>query len=93
MFIFTHTHTHTHTQGLLIGSVVTEFGGPCTIECKKTGFSCDLKFNLKPMFGGSVNGVEGKIRRFGETVCTLRGRWDDSVVLSMSDPDSTKEKV
>ena len=37
MFIFTHTHTHTHTQGLLIGSVVTEFGGPCTIECKKSG--------------------------------------------------------
>ncbi len=27
-----------HVKGLLVGTMVTEFGGPCSVKCKKTGF-------------------------------------------------------
>ena len=27
-----------HVKGLLFGTTTTEFGGPCSIHCKKSGF-------------------------------------------------------
>lgn len=28
-----------HVKGLLFGTTTIEFGGPCTIQCKKTGYT------------------------------------------------------
>eukprot|EP00048_Salpingoeca_helianthica_P013666 m.205957 g.205957 ORF g.205957 m.205957 type:complete len:850 (-) comp15533_c1_seq1:66-2615(-) len=76
-----------HVKGLVLGSTTTEFGGPCSVHCKKTGYMADLKFLMKPLIGGTYHAVEGKLGLHenhsptASRVEVLRGRWDDTIYI------------
>jgi hypothetical protein len=54
-------------------SGTTEIFPPC---------SCDFDFKAKPVFGGSANNIEGVVKRAGEPVFKLKGKWDETVTLT-----------
>ena len=54
------------------------------VKCAKTGFSAEIEFHTKSLFGGGFNKVNGRIYRIGEKkpFITLSGEWNGEVTLS-----------
>ena len=53
--------------------------------------SCDLKFLEKPIFGGSANNIEGKVKLNGTKLFVVSGKWDRTVTIL--DCKTNEEKV
>merc|ERR1719376_733454 len=77
------TMPYAHCKGILMGTMTMELGGKVYIECGKTGYSAELEFKLRPFLGGGefTNAVSGKIKLGKETLATIDGHWDSSVVI------------
>ena len=54
------------------------------VKCAKTGFSAEIEFRTKSLFGSGFNEVNGRIYRIGEKkpFITLSGKWNSKVTLS-----------
>lgn len=71
-----------HVKGLLIGKMITEFGGRTTIFCEKTDLRVEIRFKLKPRLKGTYNQVEGTIHLGDKQLFKLHGRWDRAIYLT-----------
>ncbi|XP_043943191.1 oxysterol-binding protein-related protein 8-like [Protopterus annectens] len=70
-----------YCKGILSGTLTSEFGGTAAITCEKSGYSANLEFKLKPLIGGSLNQVVGKIKMRSEVLSTVKGHWDREVIV------------
>jgi len=77
------TMPYAHCKGILMGTMTMELGGKVYIECGKTGYSAELEFKLRPFLGGGefTNAVSGKIKLGKETLATIDGHWDSTVMI------------
>ncbi|XP_043943182.1 oxysterol-binding protein-related protein 8-like [Protopterus annectens] len=73
--VYVFTLPDVHCKGFLSGTLTSEFGGTATITCEKSGYSAKLEFKLKPLLGGSLNQVVGKIKMKKEDLSTVEGHW------------------
>ncbi|XP_067122060.1 oxysterol-binding protein-related protein 8 isoform X6 [Centruroides vittatus] len=78
---YTLTMPYAHCKGILMGTLTMELGGKVNICCEKTGYSTELEFKLRPIFGGSelCNLITGKIKLGKETLATIEGHWDNEI--------------
>uniref|UniRef100_H2ZFX9 Oxysterol-binding protein n=1 Tax=Ciona savignyi TaxID=51511 RepID=H2ZFX9_CIOSA len=77
------TMPYAHCKGIIYGKMTMEFGGKVHIHCEKTGYSSELDFKLKPLFGGGkLNEVSGRILIGKRALATLSGFWDEEVFLT-----------
>ncbi|XP_078488779.1 oxysterol-binding protein-related protein 8 [Ciona intestinalis] len=80
---YTFTMPYAHCKGIIYGKMTMEFGGKVCIQCEKTGYSAELEFKLKPLFGGGkLNEVSGRISLGKRVLATLSGYWDEEVFLT-----------
>ncbi|KJE95179.1 oxysterol binding protein [Capsaspora owczarzaki ATCC 30864] len=70
-------------KGLIFPPLQMEMGGTPSIICAQTGLKAELEFKLKPMFGGDINGLKGKIKDATDRVLrTVNGRWDQTIEIT-----------
>ncbi|KAK2887681.1 hypothetical protein QQF64_013075 [Cirrhinus molitorella] len=55
-----------------------ELGGKVTISCAKTGYSANVTFHTKPLYGGKVHRVSAEVKQnsSGTVVCKAQGEWN-----------------
>ncbi|CAJ0953725.1 unnamed protein product, partial [Mesorhabditis belari] len=87
---YTVTLPYANCKGIMIGTLTMELGGQVTIECDRTAYSTLLDFQLKPLFGGSMNKIKGEIKYGSQTISELEGHWDGTIKIKNSDK-GTKE--
>lgn len=75
------TMPNVYARGILFGTMTMELGDNATFTCEKTGYSCDLEFTTKGYFSGQYNGIKGKIKRRGETLAYLSGKWNEIIYI------------
>lgn len=75
------TLPNVYGRGILFGTMYMELGDTAQIQCAANGLTCDLKFETKGFFSGVYNGISGKIKRNGELLHTVSGRWSDQVYI------------
>ena len=79
-----------YVKGLLIGRMITEFGGQTSIECKATGLRAEINFRLKPKLGGTYNTVDGTLFEHDKPIFKLGGRWDRGIQLTPASSEAAK---
>ncbi len=79
--VYSLTWPNVYAKGIIYGRLLMEYGGKSHIVCKETGYSAEIDFKLKPMFGGEYNNVVGKIKKKGTTIFTIRGKWNDKYYI------------
>ncbi len=70
-----------YARGIIFGRLIMEMGGKTSITCKKTGLTTELDFKTKPFFGGEYNVVSARIKKKGNTVYQIRGKWNDKLFI------------
>lgn len=75
------TMPNMYAVGLFLGTMTYELADNCSIFCEKNDLIADIEFKFKPMFGGSYNNIAGKIKRDGEVIYNLSGKWSDLMYL------------
>jgi len=75
------TFPSAYAKGFLFGTLTMELSGNVAIQCRKTGYSAEIDFKSKPMFGGEYNALSGKILCNKEKLYTLQGKWDSRIEL------------
>ena len=73
------TMPYAHCKGILYGKMTMEFGGKVKIRCEKTGYTTEMEFKLKGLFGRTMNEIAGRILLGQRVLGTLSGTWDSSV--------------
>lgn len=72
-----------YIRGILGRGSEPDFVGRAVITCWRTGCSAMLEFLEKPLFGGEMHRVEGKIiDEMGNVRYTLAGRWNSGPELT-----------
>lgn len=66
-----------YARGILFGTMVYEVSDNSKIVCEKNDLVADLEFKSKGYFTGTYNAVQGAIKRNGETLYKLHGKWSD----------------
>ncbi|KAF4100825.1 hypothetical protein G5714_019021 [Onychostoma macrolepis] len=58
-----------------------ELGGKVTISCAKTGYSANVTFHTKPLYGGKVHRVSAEVKQnsSGIVVCKAQGEWNGTL--------------
>uniref|UniRef100_A0A672NTX3 Oxysterol-binding protein n=1 Tax=Sinocyclocheilus grahami TaxID=75366 RepID=A0A672NTX3_SINGR len=58
-----------------------ELGGKVTISCAKTGYSANVTFHTKPLYGGKVHRVSAEVKQnsSGMVVCKAQGEWNGTL--------------
>ncbi|KAI6198265.1 Oxysterol-binding protein-related protein 9 [Aphelenchoides fujianensis] len=71
----------------ILGKPWVELGGKVEIRCDDTGYTAEIDFLTKPMFGGKPHKVAGKIFKRGvkKPILTLKGEWNG--VIRAKGPD------
>lgn len=80
-------------RGLLTGCLTWELVGDCAIQCRKTGFNCDLEFLSSPSLNENarkLNLVKGSISKEGASLATVEGRWDSKVLAKFSEESDSE---
>eukprot|EP00004_Rigifila_ramosa_P013391 TRINITY_DN2956_c0_g1_i1.p1 TRINITY_DN2956_c0_g1~~TRINITY_DN2956_c0_g1_i1.p1 ORF type:complete len:382 (+),score=78.51 TRINITY_DN2956_c0_g1_i1:32-1147(+) len=72
-----------YARGLLMGKLLMETVGECSITCPQTGYKAEIEFKAKGYFTGEYNAVVAKIKNAkGTTVFNLQGTWDSKITIS-----------
>ncbi|EGG20537.1 oxysterol binding family protein [Cavenderia fasciculata] len=71
-----------YARGILFGTLMTEIAGKTSINCSSTNLRADFDFKTKPLFGGDYNEVSGKIKKKGETLYNISGKWDNRLDIT-----------
>lgn len=67
----------------------TELGGTLNLSCAATGYTASIDFKDKPIFGGKVNAITGKVLYQGREIYHIEGNWDEVAFIVDS---ATKER-
>lgn len=83
---YTVSSPYAHCKGILMGTLTMELGGKVSIDCDNTGYKTELEFKLKPFLGSNeyTNLVSGKLKLGKQTMATISGHWDGSIMIKDS---------
>ncbi|KAG2202045.1 hypothetical protein INT47_006237, partial [Mucor saturninus] len=81
---YTITMPNMYVKGILFGRMELELGGQCYVDCKETGFRCELEFKTKGFFTGERDVVVGNVidTTTGQIVCSVSGNWADKIYMT-----------
>lgn len=65
----------------LLTTPYCEITGKCTIECEKTKLSATINFLTKPNIGGELNRITAEVKKNGEVVTKVTGKWNEEIDL------------
>eukprot|EP00128_Syssomonas_multiformis_P013672 Colp12_sorted_trinity150504_noHs@21655 len=68
-----------------------EFGGKTVVECKHTGYSAEVEFKTKALFGREMNGVHCEVREKGnKKLGVIQGKWNETMTFVKPDKTSSE---
>lgn len=77
--VYSVTMPNVYAVGLFVGTMTYEIADSCVLTCEHNDLVAEIDFKFKPMWGGSLNNVEGKIKQSSETIYKLSGKWSDQM--------------
>jgi len=73
-----------YAKGFLFGTLMMELVGTVHVRCRKTGYSAEIEFRQKPVFGGDYNALQGKIfhrNTPNNALYQIQGKWDSRIEI------------
>eukprot|EP00761_Pharyngomonas_kirbyi_P012103 gb/GECH01012130.1/.p1 GENE.gb/GECH01012130.1/~~gb/GECH01012130.1/.p1 ORF type:complete len:390 (+),score=81.33 gb/GECH01012130.1/:1-1170(+) len=87
---YTATWPSIYARGILLGTLLMEMGDDIKIT-SDSGYSCDLTFKTKGIFGGEYSLIDGKVKDAnGKVTHTLKGKWNE--VIKIKNRSTKKEE-
>eukprot|EP00127_Corallochytrium_limacisporum_P006658 Clim_evm37s232 gene=Clim_evmTU37s232 len=91
--VYEFTFPNGNVKGVLVGTLSYEYGGEVSIVCQQSDLRAEIKFEMKPMFGGKLNVISGKVKEGKDTLYTLKGFWDNAIELIPESGSKPKETL
>jgi len=79
-----------YARGILFGTMIYEVSDNCRITCEANDLVADIEFKSKGYFTGTYNAVQGSIKKGGEAIYKLNGKWSDVMNIQPLKSKSTE---
>ncbi|ANZ76403.1 BA75_04217T0 [Komagataella pastoris] len=89
--IYTLTQPNMYGRGILFGKMKFELGDHMIIKCPATKMEADIEFKTKGFIYGGYNHILGDIKKNGESLYELSGKWTE--VMELKDVVTNKKSV